>query len=55
MAIRVVKFSSEGGTKLDRFFHDNLHTQRKLLNFEFWINGKLSNIGHHFSNKVALI
>jgi hypothetical protein len=26
-------------------------TQRKLLNFEFWINGELSKIGHHFSNK----
>ena len=24
----------------------------KLLNFEFWINGELSKIGHHFSNKV---
>jgi hypothetical protein len=22
------------------------------LNFEFWINGELSKIGHHFSNKV---
>ena len=25
--------------------------RRKLLNFEFWINGELSKIGHHFSNK----
>ena len=33
-----------GGTKLERFFHTNQHTQRKLLNFEFWINGKLSKI-----------
>ena len=41
-----------GGTKLDRFLHKNPHTQRKLLNFEFWIDGELSNIGHHFSNKV---
>ena len=23
-----------------------------ILSFEFWINGKLSKIGHHFSNKV---
>ena len=22
-----------------------------VLNFEFWINGELSKIGHHFSNK----
>ena len=36
------------GTKLERF---NQHTQRKLLHFGFWINGKLSKIGHHFSNE----
>ena len=41
-----------GGTKLERFLHKNQPTQRKLLNFEFWINGELSKIGHHFSNKV---
>ena len=41
-----------GGTKLERFLHKNQHTQRKLLNFEFWINGELSKIGHHISNKV---
>ena len=51
MAVRVVEFSS-GGTKLERFLPKNQHTQRKLLNFEFWINGKLSKIRHHFSNKV---
>ncbi len=31
-----------GDTKLVRFLPKNQHTQRKLLNFEFWINGKLS-------------
>ena len=31
-----------GGTKLERFLHKNQHTQRKLLKFEFWINGELS-------------
>ena len=31
-----------GGTKLEWFLPKNQHTQRKLLNFEFWINGKLS-------------
>ena len=41
-----------GVTKSERFLHNNQHTQRKLLNFEFWINGELSKIGHHFSNKV---
>ena len=26
----------------------NQHTQRKLLNFENWVNGEVSKIGHHF-------
>jgi hypothetical protein len=41
-----------GGTKLERFLLKNHHNQRKLLNFENWRCGKLSKIGHHFSNKV---
>ena len=52
MAIWVVEFSN-GGATLERFLHKNQHTKRKLLNFEFWINGELSKIGHHFSNKVV--
>ena len=52
ITIRVVEFSS-GSTKFERFLHKNQHTQRKLLNFEFWINDELSKIGHHFSNKVV--
>ena len=33
----------EGGTKLESLLHKNQHTtQRKSLNFEFWINGELS-------------
>ena len=40
------------GTKLERFLHKNQHIQRKLLNYELWINGELSKIGHHFRNKV---
>ena len=31
-----------GGTKLEIFLPKNQHTQRKLVNFEFWINGELS-------------
>ena len=50
MATQVVEFSS-GGTKLERVWHKNQHTQRRLLNFEFWINGELSKIGHHFTNE----
>ena len=38
-----------GGTKLERFLHKNQKTQRKSLNFEFWINSDLSKIGHYFS------
>ena len=41
MAMRVVEFSN-GGYKLERFLPKNQHTQRKLLNFEFWINSELS-------------
>ena len=45
MVIRVVEFSS-GGTNLERYQHT--HTQRKLLNFENWCNGKVSKIGHPY-------
>ena len=31
-----------GGTKSERFFPKNQHTQRKWLNFDNWINGKVS-------------
>ena len=41
-----------GDTKLEIFLTKNQHTQRKLLNFEFWSYGELSKIGHHLSNKV---
>ena len=37
-----------GGTKLERFLPKNQHTQRKLLNFENWVNEEVSKIGHHF-------
>ena len=37
-----------GGPKLERFLPKNQHTQRKLLNFENWVNGEVSKIGHHF-------
>ena len=41
-----------GNTKLENFLHKNQHTQRKLLNFEFWVNVDMAKIGYHFSNKV---
>ena len=31
-----------GCTKLERFLPKNQHTQRKFLNFENWVNGKVS-------------
>ena len=37
-----------GGTKLERLLPKNQHAQRKLLNFENWVNEEVSNIGHHF-------
>ena len=37
-----------GGTTLERFLPKNQHTQRKLLNFENWVNGVVSKIGHQF-------
>ena len=43
MAVRVKLWSFQTrNTKLERFLPKNQHTQRKLLNFEFWINGELS-------------
>ena len=33
-------FFPTGGTRLERFFPKNQHTQRKLLNFENWVDGK---------------
>ena len=39
MAIPVVEFSRERDTNLEKFLPKNQHTQRKLLNFENWVNG----------------
>ena len=36
------------GTYLERFLPMNQHTQRKLLNFENWVNGEVPKIGYHF-------
>ena len=47
MAIRVVEFS-KGGYKILKSLLKNQHTQRKLLNFENWVNGEVSKIRHHF-------
>ena len=37
-----------GATKLERLLPKNQHTQRKLLNFEDWVNGQVSKVGHNF-------
>ena len=39
MALPVMDFKTRY-TKLERFLHKNQRTQRKLLNFENWINGQ---------------
>ena len=43
-----------GGTKLERFLPRNRPTQRKLLNFENWVNGEVLKIGHHISKESDL-
>ena len=43
MAVRVVEFSN-GDTNIERFLPKNQHAQRKLLNFENWVDGEVSNI-----------
>ena len=43
------QYGNTEGTKLERFLPKNQHTQRKLLNFENWVSGEVSKIGHHFS------
>ena len=55
LVVRVVDFSSGGGTKLERFLPKNQHTKRKLSHFENWCNGKVSKIGHHFRKQRAQI
>ena len=37
-----------GGTKLERLLPKDQNAERKLLNFENWVSGKVSKIGHHF-------
>ena len=41
-----------GDTKLERFLPKNQHTQRKLLNFENWVNGECQKFGVISENKV---
>ena len=35
-------WSFTGDTRLERFLPNNQHTQRKLLNFENWVNVEVS-------------
>ena len=53
MAIQVVEFSSRG-KKSEGFLPKNQHAQRKLLNFENWVNEEVSKIGHHFRKQSDL-
>ena len=54
MAIPVLEFSS-GGTNLERFLPKNQDTQKKFLNFEDWVNGEVSKIGHYFRKQSDVI
>ena len=49
MAKWVVDFLSRG-YKIRKIFAKESTYQKEII--EFWINGELSKIGHHFSNKV---
>ena len=40
------------GTKLERFLPKNQYTQRKLLNFENWVNWEVSKLGIILENRV---
>ena len=42
-----------GYTKLERFLHKSQHTQRKLLNFENWFSGELSELSIIFVIKFS--
>ena len=47
-----------GVTKLERFLPKNQHTQRKLLNFENWVNGEVSIVpkfGQNLTFKVNFL
>ena len=37
-------FFSLKNTNLERFLHKNQHAERKLLNFENWVNGEVSKV-----------
>ena len=43
-----------GGTKLEQFLPKNQQTQKKLLNFDDWVNGEVSKIGLHCGKKSDL-
>ena len=43
-----------GSKKFEIFLPKIQHTQRKLLNFENWVNGEVLKIGHHFSKESDL-
>ena len=49
-AIRVVKFSS-GGYKIRKILAKESTYPKEIIEFEFWNNGELSKIEHHFSNE----
>ena len=55
MVIRVVEFSREGYTRLERHMPKNQHTQWKLMNFENWckVEKIIRFLGKNLSNFVS--
>ena len=47
IAVQVVKFSN-GGYKIKKIFGPESTFSKESLNFENWVNGEVSNIGHLF-------
>ena len=48
MALPVMEFQVQGH-KIRKIFALKSTYSRKLLNFENWVSGEVSKIGHHFS------
>ena len=53
MAVRVVSFQT-GDTKSEKFWPKNQVTQRKLSNFEFWIDGDQEVVKFGFQSQFSM-
>ena len=53
MAVRVLSFQT-GDTKSEKFWPKNQVTQRKLSNFEFWIDGDQEVVKFGFQSQFSM-